>query len=48
MYTNVSHQQTYSRRAIMMTSSVYLTKQSFSYKKTEQAVGDDVPTSMYQ
>jgi hypothetical protein len=45
IYTNVSQQQTCSRRAIM-TSSVNFTKPSFSYKKMEQAVGDDVPTAM--
>ena len=29
-----------------MTSSANFTKPSFNYKKTEQAVGDDVPTPM--
>lgn len=45
IYTNISQQQMCSRRA-NMTSSVNFTKSSFSYKKTEQAVGDDVPTPM--
>jgi hypothetical protein len=45
MYANVGQQQTCSRRAIM-TSSAYFTKPLLSYKKTEQEVGDNVPTPM--
>jgi hypothetical protein len=45
MYTNVGQQQTCSRRAIVA-SPAYFTKPLFSYKKTEQAVRDDVPTPM--
>jgi hypothetical protein len=43
MYTNVGQQKTCSRRAIVA-SPAYFTKPQFSYKKTEQAVRDDVPT----